>query len=374
MKLCVFPNDPIKAYFEKGEIKERYFNPQNLFDEIEIISFTDDDVDSEKVIIMAGKANLKIHLIGKINFQNKNKKKRVVVSLLKKIKPDVIRAYNPLLEGWTAAKCSKELKIPMYLSLHVQYDGLRKIVKNRNFKKYVGLKLTRKFIEPFVLKNAQKISAVYKIIDKYVYEISRRHAEIIYNKVDLERFQSAKKIIEYDKPLILTVGRLTKQKNHDIIIRAIKDLDVYLMIIGDGELKKELKKLVKKLNINEKIIFKDAVSNNEIQDYYKSADILISAHNPEIEGVPIPILEGLASGIPIIASKPKEGYSDGLENVVEFSEISPLSLKKAIEKILSQKESNAEIRKNALKKAIEFSSSRIEKLEADVYRDLLGIK
>lgn len=31
MKLCVFPNDPIKAYLEKGEIKERYFNPKNLF-------------------------------------------------------------------------------------------------------------------------------------------------------------------------------------------------------------------------------------------------------------------------------------------------------------------------------------------------------
>jgi len=33
LKLCVFPNDPILSYYEKGEIKNRYFNPRNLFDE-----------------------------------------------------------------------------------------------------------------------------------------------------------------------------------------------------------------------------------------------------------------------------------------------------------------------------------------------------
>ena len=30
MKICVFPNDPLKTYYEKGEIKERYFNPKNI--------------------------------------------------------------------------------------------------------------------------------------------------------------------------------------------------------------------------------------------------------------------------------------------------------------------------------------------------------
>jgi glycosyltransferase involved in cell wall biosynthesis len=374
LKLCVFPNDPIKAYFDKGEIKERYFNPENLFDEIEVISFTNNDIDGKKVSIIGGNAKLKIHSIGKINFKNKNKKKQEATSLLKKIKPDIIRAYNPLLEGWIAASCSKELNIPMYLSLHVQYDGLRKISKTKNLKKYIGLQLTRKFIEPFVLKNSQKITAVYKIIDHYAYDICGKHVDVIYNKVELERFQKGEKILDYEKPLILTVGRLVKQKNHDLIINAIKDLDVYLMIIGNGKLKEELVELIKKLNIKEKIIFKDSVANNEIQNYYKSCDILISAHDPEIEGVPIPILEGLASGIPVISSKPKEGYSDGLENIVEFSELTALSLKKAIEKILSDQEINKKLRNNALKKANDFSSSKIEKQEADVYRELLGIK
>ena len=36
LKLCVFPTDPIIEYFKKGEIKDRYFNPLDLFDEIHI--------------------------------------------------------------------------------------------------------------------------------------------------------------------------------------------------------------------------------------------------------------------------------------------------------------------------------------------------
>ena len=61
MKLCVFPNDPLLAYYEKGEIKSRYFNPKNLFDEIHVISMFNSDVEEEKVKIVAGNAKLKIH-------------------------------------------------------------------------------------------------------------------------------------------------------------------------------------------------------------------------------------------------------------------------------------------------------------------------
>ena len=62
MKLCVFPNDPISAYYEKGEIKDRYYNPKNLFDELHIISFAETDIDISLVQKIAGNAKLFIHL------------------------------------------------------------------------------------------------------------------------------------------------------------------------------------------------------------------------------------------------------------------------------------------------------------------------
>ena len=59
-KLCVFPNDPLIAYYEKGEIKERYLNPNNFFDEIHCISTVSKDIDAEKVQKLAGTAKFQI--------------------------------------------------------------------------------------------------------------------------------------------------------------------------------------------------------------------------------------------------------------------------------------------------------------------------
>ena len=142
MKLCIFPNDPIQAYYDKGEIKERYYNPQNVFSEIHFITLIDQDIESSKIQVIGGKAKIVIHSVGKINIKNRNNHLEDVIAIVKEIQPDVVRAYNPFIEGWLAAKCAKELKIPFLLSLHTQYDSNRQILKKTNFKKYLALKYT----------------------------------------------------------------------------------------------------------------------------------------------------------------------------------------------------------------------------------------
>ena len=157
MKLCVFPNDPLQAYFDKGEIKERYYNPQNFFDEIHFITLIEQDIDASKIQTIAGKAKIVIHSVGKINIKNRKKYVKKIIALCEEIDPDIIRAFNPLVEGWLAANCAKELKKPFLVSLHTQYDYNRKLIKKKNLKKYLALKYTEKFIGPFVLRTANKI-------------------------------------------------------------------------------------------------------------------------------------------------------------------------------------------------------------------------
>ena len=60
--------------------------------------------------------------MGKVNLLNKNKKKKQIVDLIKKINPDIIRSFNPLLQGWMAAQVKQELGIPLVISLHGDYD------------------------------------------------------------------------------------------------------------------------------------------------------------------------------------------------------------------------------------------------------------
>ena len=126
------------------------------------------------------------------------------------------------------------------------------------------------------------------------------------------------------------------------------------------------------MKLEEKIIFKKSVPNNTIQNFYKSANIFALAYDPEIEGVPIPVLEAMATGLPIIIPKPIEGLSDNLEGAVCFADLNPESFSNEIKKILSNMEYAKTLSKNALEKSKEFDGAIIEGKEAEIYKMLFN--
>jgi len=371
MKICIFPNDPIISYYEKGEIKKRYFNPDNFFDHIDIISFSDNEIEESKVQSLVGNAKLKIHCVGKISIKNRTKKLQNIKKLVKNLNPDIIRAYNPLIQGWFAASCAKELKIPFFVSLHTQYDYNRTLVRKSNLKKYLSLKYSEKFIVPFVLDAADKITAVYKIIEPYVLKHSSKKPEILYNKVEHEQFSKYNKIESLPTPLIISVGNLIEVKNHQCLIEAMKEIDAHLLIIGKGELYEDITHLIKKFKMEEKITIIESVQHNQIQDYYRSAQFFALAYNPEVEGLPMPVMEAMASGLPVVIPYPKKGYSEGLEDVAIFSELNPKSFSNNFQRLLKDERLRNEYAEKSIKKARDFDSKKIEEREAQIYSELL---
>ena len=370
MKLCVFPNDPLQAYFDKGEIKERYYNPENLFDEIHFITLTENDIDVDKIQTIGGTAKIFIHAVGKINIKNRKKHLKKILKLCKKINPDVIRAFNPLIEGWLAANCAREIKKPFLISLHTQYDYNRKLAKN-NLKKYLALKYTEKFIEPFVLNSADKIIVVYKIIQSYVTKHSSKNSEVLHNKVDCNRFFGGKIIEELPQPMILSVGNLISVKNHKILIKSMKKINAYLLIVGNGELYSELNKLIVECGVQDKVTIKKSVPNNQIQNYYKSAKVFALAYNTEVETLPMPVMEAMATGLPIVIPFPKEGFSEGLEKIAMFTKNNEKSFIENINKLLDDDDLQRTYSKQSLNKSVDFDLQKIETREAEIYQELI---
>ena len=174
-----------------------------------------------------------------------------------------------------AVSCAKKLNIPFYLSLHTQYDYNRKLVKKRNLKKFFALKYTEKFIEPFVLENADKITIVFKIIESYVKKHSDKKPELLYNKIDFNRFANATSKEELKKPLILSVGNLIETKKHKLILEAMKSIEANCLIIGNGELFDHLKQFIKKNHLEDLVIIKQPMEHNEICYYYNIASVLL---------------------------------------------------------------------------------------------------
>lgn len=372
MKVCIFPNDPLVSYFKKGEIKDRYYNPENFFDEVHIISFVKKDIAEPKVQSLVGNAKLKIHSVGSVDIISRRKMLPKILELVKNIDPDVIRAFNPRLEGWFAANCAKKLQIPFFLSLHTQYDYNRKLAKKSNLKKFLALKYTEKFIEPFVLNSANKITIVFKVIEPYVLRHVSEKPEILYNKINLKQFENSKPIESLPKPLIISVGNLIKEKNHECIIKAIKNLGINLLIIGDGIEYQNLLDLIKNENLSEFITIKRSVPHSEIQNYYKSASLFVLAYDPNLEGLPIPVMEAMATGLPVIISKPVDSISDGLENTAVFSERTPEMFSKKISQLLNDKKMYNEFSNYSKIKAKEFDVQKIEKREREIYESLIS--
>jgi glycosyltransferase involved in cell wall biosynthesis len=133
----------------------------------------------------------------------------------------------------------------------------------------------------------------------------------IYNPLDVENIKNrAKGKNPYDpsKINILSVGRLSPQKGFDILINAfglvLKEFpNAYLTILGEGNLKEELRKQAKELKIGDNISFVGFKDNP--YPYYYSADMYVLSSR--WEGFPNTLLEALACKTKVIATKCKSG-------------------------------------------------------------------
>jgi len=371
LRLCVFPSDPIQAYYDKGEIKERYFNPNNLFTEIHVISTVENDIESSKVKEIAGNAKLYIYPIGKINLKNFRKEKKAVIKKVGEIKPDLIRAYNPLVQGWLAAKCAEELKIPFILSLHLNYDtDLHSFsLKQRGLFHFLKMQYTSKNIEPFVLKRASRVICVHNSVANYARRLSAQKIDVIYNRVYLDQFSpNIEKAIHLDKPIIIYVARLTQSKNQECLIRAIKDLDIILLLVGDGPDFEFLNNLAFSLKCKDKIKFVRSLPNTEIPKYYASADIF--AASVKDRGIGIPFLEAMATGLPTVLRK-IPGEHEELEDAALMVDNTPKDFSLAFKRILSDNTFREELKRKSLEMAKKMDGQIMENKEAQLYLEVL---
>lgn len=115
--------------------------------------------------------------------------------------------------------------------------------------------------------------------------------------------------IPEDSVLLLSVGELNCNKNHETVIRAIADMDVYYIIAGKGDLEDYLRNLIDTLGIGNKV--KLLGYRNDVKELYEAADIFVF---PSFrEGLSISLMEAMASGLPCVASNIR-GNTDLLEN------------------------------------------------------------
>lgn len=130
-------------------------------------------------------------------------------------------------------------------------------------------------------------------------------------------------------PLLLSVGELNENKNHETVIRAIKDMDVYYIIAGKGGLQEHLQHVIDALGITDKV--KLLGLREDVDELCETADIYVMPSYRE--GLSVALMEAMASGLPCAVSRIR-GNVDLVEDKKGGALFDPHSVaecKKAIE-------------------------------------------
>jgi glycosyltransferase involved in cell wall biosynthesis len=152
--------------------------------------------------------------------------------------------------------------------------------------------------------------------------IDPKLVEVIPNPVISDRlFDKANESVDHewltdhDRPVLISVGRLTVAKNYGLLLRALKhvrgSMDAKLIILGDGEERQKLEAIVQELDLGDHVYMPGFVDNPYA--YMSRSDVFVLSSS--FEGLPTVLVEALAIGLKVVSTDcefgPRELLRDG---------------------------------------------------------------
>lgn len=209
------------------------------------------------------------------------------------------------------------------------------------------------------------------------HNVAKRPVRVLYNAVDPKKLDVAPTDLKTRYGLrgktVIGVGRVVKQKNFDRLIKAMAIVkervpEASLLILGDGSMMPDLKRLRSELGLERDVCLAGFVANTEIPAHLRACSIL--AMPSDYEGLPITHVEALFCGLPAVISE----HVPSAEIAAESSLICTTEVEDIADKIallLENDELHASMAQKALDAAPQFSMENYLTQLKSVYDDLL---
>jgi glycosyltransferase involved in cell wall biosynthesis len=231
--------------------------------------------------------------------------KKQIEKIIKDESPDIINAHSPVpFISDVAAKIAQKKKIPFLFSYHTAnlYKKNNLIANSMIY----GYKIT---MENRTFKFATKVLPVSDYVkscfDKYI----QKKALVLTNAIPKKSIiKKASKNKKYDLLFINNLGKTHSWKGLEEIIYAIKiyvnkfDSTIKMVVVGEGDKRNYYETLTKRLNLTKNIYFVGAKHGNNKKRMFNLSKMLIIYPTTSNDAFPTVILEGWASGLPVIAS------------------------------------------------------------------------
>ncbi len=292
------------------------------------------------------------------------------MEVLKEIRPDVIHIHGVATMALRGLICGRELGIPTVMTFHTMVDDAAKY--------YSPVKLPPETMEKLIWIYLRQILKRMDVIVTPTACIGReleshgahcRNLVTIPTGTDTSKFHPGipsdcirEKHGLVGKRVAIHVGRISYEKDLDMVVRAMASVDGTLLVAGKGPAKADIEALVDELGLREKVIFAGFVPDEDLPAYYNAADIAVSASKFETQG--LSILEAMASGKPVACRNGRafaEIVHDG-ENGYLFDDVEGCA--EAMEKAFSAPQ---ELRDASLRTALDNSRDRSAELYVEAY-------
>lgn len=294
---------------------------------------------------------------------------RKLIRSLKRIRPQLLQTflYHANIAGRLAAACTR---VPHVVS------GIR-VAETRSKLRLRIDRWTDRFVDRHVC-----VGQAVAEFSATTGGLPRAKMVVIPNGVDHEAIAAVPRTdiqaefgIPHERKVLLFVGRLDPQKDPMLLLQAFsathtKD-QLHLLFVGDGPMDSSLAAKVNDLGIADRTTF--AGRRNDVIGIMKASDCLVLPSR--WEGLPNVILEAMATGLPVIATRAHgsmELLDDGrLGRLVEVGDA--VGLARAVDACLGEHETaraKAGLAQTLLRK--EFTWDQSARRYADLYEELLG--
>jgi len=347
----------------------------------DVYIFASGDAKSKKIY-----SNSHVHIVSGISFKPYPQYKLAffpyhTVLKLQKEKIDIMHAQTPFFMGFTALTIARVMKLPIVGSFHTFINN-KKILdeyypKNKLLKKFTGKYLWK--YTKFFYRRCDVTTAPSNTVKEILERNKIPNVVVVPNGVDITKFntkvegEAIKKKHNLKEHVVLYVGRISKEKRIEVMLKAAKLLtkkrnDISYLIVGHGPAMDHYKMLALRLGIADNVKFAGFVPDQELPSYYAASDMLCMPSTFETQGVVA--IEAMACGKPVIGANflaLKEIIKNG-KTGEKFKPNDYQACARKIEKVLNNSEA---YKRNTVALAKEFSIPNATDKLLDVYNKLL---
>ncbi|MFT4258538.1 glycosyltransferase [Microbacterium sp.] len=222
--------------------------------------------------------------------------------VLDRVQPDIVHIQSHIVIGRGLARIARERGIPVVATNHVMAENI------------LDHSMLPDFIDNLILGFAWADAKRTFAMTRAVTTPTRRAADFLEKTVDvkgvipiscgIDASQYTPVIGPREKNRIVFVGRLTAEKQIEVILKAMTKLDPALDatidIVGGGDQRKNLENLTAKLGLADRVTFHGRTTDQELRALLSRASVFAIASIAELQS--IATMEAMASALPVVAA------------------------------------------------------------------------